>query len=246
MKKKNKFGAYEKGVIITGVAVLIIFLILLTADGIKNKDKNNNPIALSEQEEKITNTPNAPMISAGMIPVKYNGDNVIICKNDSSWYNYNEGTLAYMMLNDGVYQSELTVNMTNKKLANENIGQVVEKEEQGTIYIWIPRFAQKQNGEIGYIKEEAQPGGEWIVPDTFSYIVEDETKPNFSLNGIWIEKEPLGSAEEVNTKITNMNKENNQYGLIANTIVTNAGEWDSFKDTCLPYLREVARSARGF
>ena len=245
MKKKNKFGAYEKGIIITGVTVLIIFLILLTADGIKNIGKNNKPIALSEQEEVVP--PNVPVLSAGMIPVKMMGDNLVICKNDSNWYNYEAGVPAYMMLSDGVYQSELVVDMTNKKLANENIGQVVPPEEQGTIYMWIPRFATNiKTGEVKYIEPEVALGGEWTLPNTFSYIVEDETKPNFSLSGIWIEKAPLANSSAVTTKIANMNKENNTYGLIASTIATNAGEEDSFRDTCLPYLREVARSAGGF
>ena len=81
-KQQKKLGRYEKGIIITGVAVLIIFLILLTADGIKNIGKNKQNLALSEQEAVVP--PNVPVISAGMIPVKYNGDNLIICKNDSS------------------------------------------------------------------------------------------------------------------------------------------------------------------
>ena len=150
MKKKQKLGKYEKGIIITGVAVLIIFLILLTADGIKNIGKNNNPIALSEQE--IVVPPTVPVLSAGMIPVKYNGDNLIICKNDNSWYNYEEGKPAYMMLNDGVYQSELTVDMTNKKLASEHIGQTVATDELGTIYMWITRYAKNAvTGEINFV-----------------------------------------------------------------------------------------------
>ena len=221
-----KLGKYEKGVIITGVAVLIIFLILLTADGIKNIGKNNNQIGLSEQE--IVVPPNAPVLSAGMIPVKYEGDNLKICKNDSSWYSYENGTPAYMMLNDGVYQSELTVDMTNKKLASDSLGQVVPKEEQGTIYMWIPRFTKNvKTKEIKYIEPEVNLGGEWEISDTFVHKqVYDETKPDYSLSGIWIEKEPLANTAEVSTKVANMTGEENKYGFIANTVATNAGIGD--------------------
>ena len=106
---------------------------MLTADGIKNIGKSKQNLALSEQE--IIVPPNVPVLSAGMIPVKYNGDNLIICKNDNSWYSYENGTPAYMMLNDGAYQSELVVDMTGKKLSSENIGQTIAPEEQGTIYM---------------------------------------------------------------------------------------------------------------
>ena len=218
MKKKNKLGKYEKGVIIIGVVAALILLILLTAEGIKSIEKNNNLAGLSEQGETIVDTPNAPTLSAGMIPVKYNGDNLIICQNDNSWYSYENGTPAYMMLNDGVYQSELAPDMTNKKLASENIGQVVTTEEQGTIYMWIPRFAiNTETKEIKYIEPEVQLGGEWEVSRvSFMYPQTRETVPDFSLSGIWIEEKPVANTNEVNIKLVNMTGENNTYGFIAN------------------------------
>ena len=213
MKKKNKLGKYEKGVIITGVIVAIIFLILLTADGIKNM-----PIGLSEQQEQITNTPNAPTLSAGMIPVKMMGDNLIICKNDSLWYNYGEGNPAYIMLNDGVYQSEPTVDMTGKKLASENIGQVVSKEEQGSIYMWIPRYAiNTETEEIKYIKDIQNTEEGFKISETFTYKTYEPTSPDFLLTGIWVEKYPLANVNSTTTKVTNMNQEESMYGFISNT-----------------------------
>lgn len=219
-----KLGKYKKGIIIVVVAVVLILLILLTADRIKNIYKNNTQVSISKQEEKITSIPNEPTLSAGMIPVKYDGNNLVICKNDSSWYNYGEGTPAYMMLNDGTYQSEEMENMTGKKIASENIGRVVESQEQGSIYIWIPRYAQNtETNEIVYLEQERMIAGKYNKSTVFTYETENM---DFSLAGIWIEKEPLANESIVNEKINNMTVENNDYGLIANTVVMQMTEED--------------------
>lgn len=234
-----KFGKYEKGIIIGGVIVAIILLILFTTDGIKNIGNKNNNLKLAEQiETEIESRANAPVLSAGMIPVKMIGDNVVITtKDDSSWYNYDEDVEkpAYIMLNDGVYQSELVENMLGKKLAQENIGQVVTPEEQGSIYIWMPRWAKKGT-EIKYIPAETQPGDGWVVyyeSNVFAYYQEGENVPDLSLEGIWIEKDPLTDSNAVSIKVNNMLGENNSYGFIANTIGTGDNYIsDTFAEWC--------------
>ena len=82
---------------------------------------------------------NAPKLSDGMIPIKWNGNNWVICsKDDPEWYNYidqtsgTDGTSkwANIMLSDGRYKAET---------AQE--GQVVQESELGSMFVWIPRYA---------------------------------------------------------------------------------------------------------
>lgn len=218
-KKQNKNNTIKE-IILYILLVVIILLITFSEDIIKLANKNKINLAENSEIELIINEPNPPQLSAGMIPVKWNGTNwIITTKNDKDWYDYKDGKPAYIMLNDGYYQSELIRNMTNKALADENVGNdalVVPDvpDNNPTILIWIPRFAYKETGEIGYIKEETTPGGEWTVPEMFSYAVADETKPDFSLNGVWVEKDV---DTEFASKITQMNQEESVYGFIANT-----------------------------
>lgn len=211
MQKKKQI----KSIIIITIVVIILLLIMFAEDIIKLQNK----IGLSEKAEQkltnITNEPNIPKLSAGMIPIKWNGNNWIITnKNDSDWYDYNNGKFAYIMLNDGVYQSELIRDMTNKKLAKDYEGNAISTNELGTVFAWIPRFAYKENGEIQYILNEVQLGGEWIVPDTFLYEQTDLTKPDFSLSGIWLQKDIDTS---YSSKITEMQKEEGKYGFLLHT-----------------------------
>ena len=78
-----------------------------------------------------------PILSAGMIPVKWDGEYwKITTKDDEHWYDYLKGKPAYIMLNDGVYQSELIQDMAGKKLAEENIGdQIPENDLRLNIYV---------------------------------------------------------------------------------------------------------------
>lgn len=94
--------------------------------------------------------------------------------------------------------------------------------------MYIPRYTYNKDGEILYIKQECSVAGTWKIPEIFMY----ETKNvDLSLAGIWIEYNPLKNEDEVNSKIEEMNKEDNQYGLIANTIGANANKEASYKTT---------------
>ncbi len=115
MQKKNK-----KAKIIVLIAIIVLLLLLIILSGNIKKSYNKNELAL--YEISVTGNPNIPKVVAGMIPVKYvNGNWAITTVNDPDWYNYSSGKPAYVMLNDGTYQSELTADMTNKKLASENL-----------------------------------------------------------------------------------------------------------------------------
>lgn len=137
-------------IIITAILVLILITILTL---ILTQNKTNQvPKAIDETAEAqyttqigsdtfdITNAVEEspiPIISAGMIPVKWNGEYwQITTKDDKDWYDYSKGKPAYIMLNDGIYQSELLQDMTNKKLAEENIGaQILESDLRLNIYV---------------------------------------------------------------------------------------------------------------
>ncbi len=80
---------------------------------------------------------NVPKLSEGMIPIKYNEDQWEICsEEDSEWYNYDESKKewANVMLSDGTYKGETAV-----------IGQKIEDEDLGSMFVWIPRYAYSIN-----------------------------------------------------------------------------------------------------
>ncbi len=85
-----------------------------------------------------TETPaNAPKLSAGMIPVKYDtskGKWVVCSKSDSSWYNYStdQKQWANVMLSDGKYTT-----------ATAKIGTPIEEKDLGSMFVWVPRYAYK-------------------------------------------------------------------------------------------------------
>ncbi len=221
MQKKNQNKtSIIKQIILYTTLVILVLLTLFAEDIIKLASKKQINLAENTENDLISNEPNIPQLSAGMIPIKWDGANwVITTSKDKDWYDYSNGKPAYIMLNDGTYQSELIRDMTGKKLASNVVGNDVhivpnENDTLGTIFMWIPRFVYKENGEIAYIKEEVTPGVDWIVPDLFMYKIADETKPDFSLSGIWIEKDVDTTYA---TKIAEMNKEEGTYGFIANT-----------------------------
>lgn len=87
---------------------------------------------------------NAPVLGEGMIPVKNNGNNWIICSTDDiEWFDYSEQTdaensgetsrWANVMLSDGVYKAG----------ENAKIGTIVKDSELGSMFVWIPRYAYK-------------------------------------------------------------------------------------------------------
>ena len=218
MQKKNKKII---GFVIVILAVIILLLLLKNILNIQDKNK----LALYENTSTmlVGTEPNAPKLSAGMIPIKWNGENfVITTKDDEEWYNTQP---AYMMLNDGYYKSELEREIKEEQLANKNVGGIIynDSDIRGTIFVWIPRHVySKDTGEIGYIKEETMPGEEWIIPEIFMDKQNNNTKADFSLSGIWLQKD---TDTNYATKMSQMNYEENAYGFIANTkanVITSA------------------------
>ena len=73
---------------------------------------------------------NKPVLSEGMIPVKYENNSWVICsENDPSWYNYEQKLWANVMLSDGKYKDK------------NAIGTRVADADLGSMFVWIPRYA---------------------------------------------------------------------------------------------------------
>lgn len=85
---------------------------------------------------------NTPKTVTGMIPIKWNGSNWVVCSvTDPEWYDYASAeeitadstrsmSWANVMLSDGTYKS-----------GTVNVGQVVQDSDLGSMFVWIPRYA---------------------------------------------------------------------------------------------------------
>ncbi len=206
-----------KSIITITILIILLLLLIFSEDIVKLQNKNKIGLSENTEGEQIITEPNIPRISAGMIPIKWDGAYwEITTKNDAEWYDYVSGKPAYMMLNDGVYQSELIRDMEGKKLVEENIGAQIQETELGTIFMWIPRFEVNDTiGAIKYISDVGEAEEEYTIPRLFMYKQKLETAPDFLLTGVWVEKEIDAS---YSSKITEMNKEDGIYGFIANVV----------------------------
>lgn len=164
-------------------------------------------------EKKGVNKPN---LLSGMIPVKYNsGKWIVTNKDDEEWYDYSADAdkWANVMLLDGL---TLVNSSTGEKLTNEEVrkanlsdiqGYVVENE--GSAFVWIPRYTYKEvNGsyEIVYSKLTTDYVADGYIKNPAFYFGEYngaiDTEPNSGykaggkeLMGIWVSKYEAGYAE---------------------------------------------------
>ena len=149
----------ESGITLIALVVTIVVLLILAGVAIATLGGENGIIAQAQRAKKETDEAakkeeeqldsmlgeideslnnqfngevNKPKISGGMIPVKYNGTNWVICsENDEEWYDYENKEWANVMLSDGTYKAG----------TNANVGQVVQDTELGSMFVWIPRYA---------------------------------------------------------------------------------------------------------
>ena len=121
-------------------------------------ENNGEASLIGYNEDKKTNSPRvtgSTSEESGLIPIKYNGTNWVVCsETDKEWYNYadqnespkQELKWANAMLSDGKY-----------KAGDVKEGQVVEENELGSMFVWIPRFAYsmtKYKAEVEGATEE--------------------------------------------------------------------------------------------
>ena len=138
----------------------------------------------SESQQLFINDVNEPELSEGMIPIKWDDSQskwVICSENDPEWYKYIDqasgvdGTSkwANVMLSDGKYyaQNSIGIDTTNKQIAKA--GQVVEKTDLGSMFVWIPRFAYSI--ESGYHTNQAGKINISFLKETDEYKTGDYT-----------------------------------------------------------------------
>ena len=215
--KNNQRGITLIALVITIIILLIlagVSIALLTGDnGIitqaqKAKEKTEEAKVREEQQlesllNRITSevpseegfnrnkNVNSPKVTTGMIPIKYNGTDWVVCsKEDPEWYNYDDTKKwANIMLSDGIY-----------KEGKVQEGQIVKENELGSMYVWIPRYAYRiageKNIEINFLKgntNQDKDGKEYTEYENVDTKTTAIVHPAFKLgggqlSGIWLAK----------------------------------------------------------
>ena len=240
----------ERGITLMALVITIIVLIILAGvsinlvlgeNGIVNmskRAKENTELAAKEEKIILDNllsqidgnatynkekSVNAPTLLIGMTPIKFEmptttamGTIVQTTTDDADWYEY--GTTY-----------DQTNNTTTKKWANA-------QTEDGSMWVWIPRFAYKITGETIDVKfligttdnyyendeiktAQRQKTADEIIDSTKEYIVHpaftNESSINYAnggwdkeLTGIWVAKFAAGYASGNNNALVKASNEN--------------------------------------
>ena len=145
----------------------------------------------SEEGYNANKNVNSPKVTTGMIPIKHNGTDWVVCsKEDPEWYSYDDTKKwANIMLSDGKY-----------KEGKVKEGQVVKENELGSMYVWIPRYAYRiageKNIEANFLKGNTnrdKNGKEYTTNESVDTKTTAIVHPAFSLgggqlSGIWVAK----------------------------------------------------------
>lgn len=145
----------------------------------------------SEEGYNASKNVNSPKVTTGMIPIKHNGTDWVVCsKEDPEWYSYDDTKKwANIMLSDGKY-----------KEGKVQEGQVVKENELGSMYVWIPRYAYRiageKNIEVNFLKGNTnrdKNGKEYTTNESVDTKTTAIVHPAFSLgggqlSGIWVAK----------------------------------------------------------
>ena len=171
---------------------------------------------------------NKPQLSSGMIPIKYNASSekwIVCSENDNEWYNYigndiEEFKWANIMLSDGTY-----------KQADAEIGTVVDDDQLGSMFVWIPRYAyaikeykvgKNAEGTIQNITDvtflvsnsnKDKDGNSYETDYNSDIVTEGDSTPkivhpgftfgNSNLTGIWVAKFEASMEENNNDTASN-------------------------------------------
>ena len=212
----NKKG--QKGITLIALVITVIVLLILAGvtiaalsgdNGIltKAKEAKEKTEQAQKDEERslqeITDTmngvegynrnkkANSPKVVTGMIPIKWKNNTWVVCsQDDAEWYNYDDKKeWANVMLSDGTYKSGTVTE-----------GQVVQENELGSMYVWIPRYAYKiageKNIEVTFLKgntNEGVDGATYTTDQTTDTTKTAIVHPAFNLggtdlNGFWVAK----------------------------------------------------------
>ena len=156
---------------------------------------------------------NMPNILDGMIPVKWNGTAwVITVQGDSEWYDYSSSNMkwANVMLRDGAkyMEGDVSTDVSDKALSELN-GKIVDSNNMGSMFVWIPRFSylvegsnisvKFSNGLVddtsdGYILHPAFNFSSYNGGDTSSSLnYEPQLSESDKLLGFWVAKYPASN-----------------------------------------------------
>ena len=176
MGKQKKEKNHSKGITLIALVITIVVLLILAGVTIATLTGDNGILTRAQEAKEKTEEAakreeaeladlnsyidnngapiydtetgaNNPVLSSGMIPVKYDTEkeNWVICSStDKDWYSYStdKKQWANVMLSDGkYYASGADVDTTNKTLATA--GTEVAEEDLGSMFVWIPRYAYK-------------------------------------------------------------------------------------------------------
>ena len=177
----------------------------------------------SEEGFNSSKNVNSPKVTTGMIPIKHNGTDWVVCsKEDPEWYSYdNTKKWANIMLSDGKY-----------KEGKVPEGQIVKEEELGSMYVWIPRYAYRivgeKNIEVNFLKgntNQDKDGKEYTEDERTDTKTTPIVHPAFrlaggQLSGIWVSKFEASGTNKDGNAVGNGNSSSNsqQYAPDETTI----------------------------
>lgn len=179
----------------------------------------NNSLVTKGEYDEIKGV-NKPIILDGMLPVKHDGSGwIVVDIDDPEWYDYSIGAsggpvrYANVMLLDDTILSDINGNVIpNDKVRGMNIDNLVgmRVENEGSTFIWIPRFTYKDvdgNRSIVYSNLTKDYTGNGFVRSPAFYYgeytgAESTDKENTGyvaggkeLTGIWVSKYQAGYVE---------------------------------------------------
>ena len=277
IKLKNDKGITLIALVITIIVLLIlagVSIAMLTGDNglltrakeAKSATENAKKDELAKLEDlnsyienggksiyNIEKGVNRPQLAEGMIPIKFNGTNWVICsENDDDWYNYDDKTKkwANIMLSDGEY--------TDKNA----IGQVVAENELGSMFVWIPRYAYSikqyktavvgeegttQNiTDVSFLVGRSNQDGKGNVYERdydVAKVSEGKATPKIvhpaftfgdsELTGIWSAKFEASMKEPNNNTVSNNNVTTKTVKVLPNTLTWRYIQIGNMFDNCL-------------
>lgn len=146
-----------------------------------------------------------PELDKNMIPVIYDGNNWIVANKNRSYWDYENGVYANIVL---VRKNKNSTDDNSKPrsyyLSDEAIGSPVYEKDIVAFYVWIPRYRYKiwnvagnnDTGTVEIVFEDKNTeitsgtkNDDWLTHPAFNYVVE---------NGFWISKYQASVATDLN------------------------------------------------
>ena len=160
---KNYIVNYETGEVIVTDPYMIANRTIYSKAELIDEETDNSVTGPAEYDE--SKGVNKPVLFSGMIPVKHDGTDWIVCStDDEEWYDYavtSSGPVRYanvMLLDDIVLRDNDNV-YSNERVRGMNLSAMegMTVVNQGSMFIWIPRYTYKassgaslKNAEIVY------------------------------------------------------------------------------------------------